>query len=259
MSKKHKIGLALSGGGVKGFAHAGAIKAMEEKNIHPDIISGTSAGAIVGALYSAGYSPDEICSLFKQKDFNDFVEITLPKSGLFATEGFLKFLRQSIEYENLEELPIPLVVTSTNLDKGVSVTFDNGNIAERVMASACIPVIFKPVIIDGNKYVDGGIFKNFPVSPIRDSCQFVIGVNASPLTTEKYSDNIVAIAERSYHFMFKANTLGDKAMCDIVVEVENVMQYKIFDLKKVDIIFEQGYLAMKKALENNNKIPTKAV
>ncbi len=84
MNKKHKTGLALSGGGVKGFAHAGAIKAMEEKGIYPDIISGTSAGAIVGALYSAGYSPDEICSLFKQKDFNDFVEITLPKSGLFC-------------------------------------------------------------------------------------------------------------------------------------------------------------------------------
>lgn len=258
MKHKHKIGLALSGGGVKGFAHAGAIKAMEEQGIRPDIISGTSAGAIVGALYSSGYSPDDICSLFKQKDFNDFVKITLPKSGLFATESFLKFLRQSIKYENLEDLPTPLVVTATNLDKGTSITFDKGNIAERVMASACIPVIFKPVIIKGNKFVDGGIFKNFPVSPIRDLCEFIIGINASPLTTEKYSDNIVAIAERSYHFMFKANTFGDKAMCDIVVEVKNVMQYKTFDLKKVDIIFEQGYLAMKKALENNTNIPTKA-
>jgi NTE family protein len=210
MNKKHKIGLALSGGGVKGFAHAGAIKAMEEKEIHPDIISGTSAGAIVGALYSAGYSPDEICSLFKQKDFNDFVEITLPKSGLFATEGFLKFLRESIDYENIEELPIPLFVTSTNLDKGASVIFNKGNIAERVMASACIPVIFKPIVIDGNKFVDGGIFKNFPVSPIRNICEFVIGVNASPLTTEKYSDNIVAIAERSYHSCSKLILLETK-------------------------------------------------
>jgi NTE family protein len=250
MDKKYKTGLALSGGGVKGLAHAGAMKALEEHGIKPDIISGTSAGAIAGALYCAGYTPDQICTLFKKKDFNDFVEFTLPKSGLFATTGFVKFLEEHIEYENLEDLPIPLLVTTTNLDKGSSVTFTKGKLSRTVMASACIPVIFTPVEIENEKYVDGGIFKNFPVSPLRNLCEQVIGINASPLVTEKYSNNIVSIAERSYHFMFRANTLEDKKLCDILVEVESVMQYKTFDLKKVDIIYEQGYLATMEALKN---------
>ncbi len=252
MPKKYKIGIALSGGGVKGFAHAGALKAMEEKGIKPEIISGTSAGAIVGALYSSGYSPQEICDLFKKKDFNDFVEINMPKNGLFATNGFIKFLSNVIKYEKLEELPIPLFVTATNLDKGESTLFKEGDLSKTVMASACIPVIFNPVVISGSKYVDGGIFKNFPVSPIRDLCDFIVGINASPMITEKYSGNIIGIAERSYHFMFKANTVEDKKLCDILIEVESVMQYKTFDLKKVDIIFEQGYISMKNELEKNS-------
>ena len=110
---------------------------------------------------------------------------------------------------------------------------------------------FNPIEINGHLYADGGIFKNFPVSIIRDQCKKVIGINASPLVTEKYSKNIVGIAERTYHFMFRANTMEDKRMCDILVEVESVMQFKTFDLNKVDIIFQMGYEAMSSELKKN--------
>lgn len=253
--KRYKLGLALSGGGVKGFAHAGALKAMEEHGIRPDIISGTSAGAIVGALYSAGHTPDEICNLFKDKDFNHFVELNLPKNGLFRTTAFLKFLKENIRMKSFEELPVPLRIVATNLDEGKSVVFSEGELHRKIMASSCIPVIFNPVEIDGVSYADGGIFKNFPVSVIREDCETIIGINASPLVAEKYSKNIVGIAERTYHFMFRANTVEDKKMCDILVEVESAMQFKTFDLKKVDIIFEMGYQSMCKALETNKKRP----
>ena len=249
--KKYKLGLALSGGGVKGFAHAGALKAMEERGLRPDIIAGTSAGAIVGALYSAGHSPDHICELFKNKDFNHFVELNIPKNGLFRTTGFLKFLKDNIKMKNFEELPIPLYVVATNLDEGRSVVFSEGELHRKVMASSCIPVIFNPIEIDGINYADGGIFNNFPVSVIRESCERIIGINASPLIAEKYSKNIVGIAERTYHFMFRANTVEDKRLCDILVEVESAMQFKTFDLKKVDVIFQMGYEAMIKALDIN--------
>ncbi len=247
--KRYKIGLALSGGGVKGFAHAGALKALEEYSIKPDIISGTSAGAVVAVLYSAGYSPDQICDLFYNKDFNDFVELNIPKCGFFGTAGFIAFLKKHINYELIEELPIPVRIVATDLDNGRSVTFSDGELHKRVMASACVPIVFTPVDIDGTKYVDGGIFKNFPVSVIRDECDFVIGVNASPLVTEKYKKNIVGIAERSYHFMFRANTIEDKKLCDILVETDSVMQFKTFDLKQVKVIFNTGYEEMKRALD----------
>lgn len=252
--KKYSIGLALSGGGVKGFAHAGALQALEEEGIKPDIISGTSAGAIVGALYSSGISPKDICKIFSDKDFNDFIELNIPKSGLFGTSGFIKFLKENIKFQNLEELPIPLKIVATDLDNGKSVVFDKGNLHHRVMASACVPIIFTPVDIDGTKYVDGGIFKNFPVSTIRDECDCIIGINASPLVSEKYSKNIVGIAERSYHFMFRANTIEDKRMCDILCEVESVMQFKTFDLKRVKTIYEMGYSAMQKSIKDHKKL-----
>lgn len=236
-----KIGVALSGGGAKGFAHAGALKALEEIGIKPHIISGTSAGAVVGALYSHGLTPDDILMLFKNKDYNDFLELNIPTSGLFSTGKFISFLEKEISTKRLEDLPIPLYVTTTNLDRGISETFCSGNLHKIVMASACIPVLFTPVTIDGERYVDGGIFKNLPVSPIVDKCDLIIGINASPLITESYNNNILSIAERSYHFMFRANTIADKALCDILVEVQSVMQYGTYDLKKVEIIFEKGY------------------
>ncbi|HBY00977.1 MAG TPA: phospholipase [Rikenellaceae bacterium] len=252
MEYKYKLGLALSGGGVKGFAHAGALKALEEAGIRPDVIAGTSAGAIVAALYSAGHSPDEICSLFKGRYFNDFVELNIPKNGFFGISGFSKFLKKNICYKTFEELPIPIYVVATDLDNGRSITFSSGELHKKIIASACVPVVFNPIEIDGIHYVDGGIFKNFPVSVIRDKCETIIGINASPLSAERYSKNIVGIAERTYHFMFRANTVEDKKMCDIVVEVENVMQFRTFDLQKVDVIFEMGYKAMKNSLEVNS-------
>ncbi|MEN6619169.1 MAG: patatin-like phospholipase family protein [Rikenellaceae bacterium] len=252
MSEKYKLGLTLSGGGVKGFAHAGALMAMEELGLKPNVISGTSAGAIVGALYSSGQSPDSIRKIFKTKYFNNFVELTIPKSGLFGTADFIKFLKDNILVETFEELQIPLKVVATDFDNGKSVVFSSGELSRRIMASACVPVFFNPIEIDGVHYVDGGIFKNFPVSVIRKSCEKMIGINVSPLITKKYSKTIVGIAERSYHFMFRANTVEDKRLCDVLVEVEQAMQFKVYDLKKVDLIFKLGYNAMKEAILNNN-------
>lgn len=248
---KYNIGLALSGGGVKGFAHAGALKALEERGIIPDIIAGTSAGAVVAALYAGGNSPEKIVNLFNDKAFNNFVELNIPKNGLFKPTGFVQLLKSNIKARTFEELKIPIKVVSTNLDEGRYEVFSEGDLIKKVTSSACVPVIFNPIEINGHLYADGGIFKNFPVSVIRDQCRKVIGINASPLVTEKYSKNIVGIAERSYHFMFRANTMEDKRMCDILVEVESVMQFKTFDLNKVDIIFQMGYEAMSSELEKN--------
>ncbi len=248
----HNLGLVLSGGGVKGFAHAGAIKALEERGIVPDIIAGTSAGAVVAALYAGGNSPERILDLFKDKDFNYFVELNIPKNGLFKPTGFVQLLKSNISARTFSELKMPIKVIATNLDEGRYEVFTDGDLIKRVTASACVPVIFNPMEINGRLYADGGIFKNFPVSVLRDECKKIIGVNASPLVTEKYSKNIVGIAERSYHFMFRANTLEDKKMCDILVEVESAMQFKTFDLKKVDVIFEMGYKAMNSALDKKS-------
>lgn len=248
--KKHKVGLALSGGGAKGFAHLGAFRLLEECGIKPDIISGTSAGALAGVLWADGYSSEEIIDMFTGREFSEFASPQIPKSGLFEMKRMRKFLEKHLRAKNFEDLQIPLIVIATNLDKGERHEFKSGPLIDTIVASCSIPIIFSPVLIDGCHYVDGGLFCNFPVANIRDDCQRVIGVNVSPLIPQKYKQTIWSIAERSYHYMFRANTLEDRQLCDILIETSQVGAYKTFDLDNVKQIADIGYNAALEAFRN---------
>ncbi len=248
-SKPYRIGIALSGGGIKGLCHAGVLKALEEHGIKPDIISGVSAGAVVGALYADGYSPDEIARLFEDISFRHMTKIKITNGGLFKIDAFQKFLMRSLRAKTFEELKIPLRVVATNLDKGVSATFSSGRLIDPVIASCCVPVLFIPKLIAGVHYVDGGVLKNFPVSTIRDDCDKVIGINASPMVADKYRPSILNVAARSYHFMFKANILHDKELCDLLIEPLDMGNYDTFGVDKGREIFELGYRSTKEMLQ----------
>ncbi len=253
----YRLGLALSGGGAKGFAHLGVFKIMEESGLKPDIIAGTSVGALMGALYADGYSAEEITLMFSGREFSEFAQLQLPKSGLFDSRRFSDFLKRHLRTKKIEDLSVPLVIVATDLDNGTSHEFRSGNIVEAVTASCSIPIIFNPVVINGTHYVDGGLFRNFPVTNIREECERVIGVNVSPLVPQKYKQTILHIAERSYHYMFRANTLKDRLLCDVLIEAEEFGMYKTFDLENVELIARIGYDAAAKAFEkvvNENKI-----
>jgi NTE family protein len=238
---KYKIGLALSGGGIRGISHAGALLAMEELNIKPEIISGVSAGAIVGALYADGYNPLQIARLFENISFSKMTKFDVPEGGFFNIASFEKFLGKKLRSKSFEELSIPLRVVATNFDKAESEVFSQGNLLKPVIASCSVPVLFVPQKIRNNHYVDGGLLKNFPVSTIRDECDLVIGVNAGPLTTPGYKLNIMDVALRTYHFMYRSNILADKEICDIIIETANIYDYDFFDTDKIAEIFELGY------------------
>lgn len=249
-SKQYELGLALSGGGAKGFAHLGVFRLLEECGLKPDIISGTSAGSLAGVLYADGYKSDEIKEIFKGKEFSEFARVQVPKAGLFDMCRMKSFLEKHLRAKRIEDLEIPMVIVATDLDNGVSREFRQGPIPEAVMASCCVPIIFSPVEIDGIHYVDGGLFRNFPVSNIRKECNKVIGVNVSPLIPLKYKQTIGYIAERSYHYMFRANTMEDRALCDLLIETESASAYKMFDLENVDQISKIGYEAAVNAFTN---------
>ncbi|GHT34209.1 hypothetical protein AGMMS49574_21280 [Bacteroidia bacterium] len=239
--KKYRLGLALSGGGAKGFAHIGVLKMLEECRLMPDIISGTSAGSIVGVLYADGYSADKIQELFTGREFSEFAHLQIPKDGIFDSNRFCKFLKRHLRAKRFEDLKIPLVVVATDLDKGRSHEFRTGPLVDAVVASCSIPIIFSPVEINGTHYVDGGIFRNFPVSTIRDECERIIGVNVSPFIQQKYKQTLWGIAERTYHYLFRANTVEDRLKCDVLIETEDVDGYKTFDLENVATIVGVGY------------------
>ncbi|MEA4984353.1 hypothetical protein SDC9_35392 [bioreactor metagenome] len=242
----HKIGLALSGGGIRGISHAGVLMAMEELNIKPEIISGVSAGSIVGALYADGHKPLEIAQMFEDISFKKMTKLDVPDGGFFSIAPFARFLGRKLRAKTFEELNIPFRVVATNFDTGVPETFSEGNLLKPVMASSSIPVLFTPQKINNNYYVDGGLLKNFPVSTIRNECDLLIGINVGPLVAQKYKVNIMDVAFRTYHFMFRANTLADKAICDILIEPENIYDFDLFETDKVMEIFDLGY---RKAME----------
>lgn len=262
--KPYKIGLALSGGGAKGFAHLGVFQFLNECALKPDIISGTSAGSVAGALFADGYSPEEIREFFTGREFSEFAELQIPKTGLFDMSRFKAFLKAHLRTKRIEDLPIPMVIVATDLDNGRSKEFRSGNLADAVVASCSMPIIFSPVVINGVHYVDGGLFQNFPVMNIRHECEYVIGVNVSPLMPQKYKQTLFHIAERSYHYMFQANTLEDRQACDVLIEAKEVGLYKTFDLNNIDSIAQIGYEASVQAFskvlaENKSVVVVKAL
>ncbi len=240
--RPYTVGLALSGGGARGVAHAGAIKAMLEVGLKPDIVAGVSAGAIVAAMYSAGMAPEDMVAIFANGKFSDFAEFAVPRDGFFRMDGFRNMLEKTIPYANIEDLPIPTVITATDFDNGRRVAFETGPLAERVCASCSIPIVFKPVTIDGVRYVDGGVLDNMPAWAIRSRCRFLVGVNCSPVSSAgDMKTNIVSIALHSYELMMKNNSAADQSLCDMLITTDQIADYKVFDLQGLEKVFETGY------------------
>ncbi|MCM1292201.1 MAG: patatin-like phospholipase family protein [Bacteroides sp.] len=240
----YKVGLALSGGGARGFAHCGAIQAMLEVGLKADIIAGVSAGSVVAVMHAAGIPPREMLDMFVELKFNDLAKWSMPKGGFFRLDKFKKFLRKNIPYKRLEQLPVPTVVCATDYRAGRKVAFSTGDLADCVAASCCVPIVFSPVMIKGVGYVDGGVLSNLPAWAIRNRCKFLVGVNCSPATSEDVpSDNVVRMAMRSYQLMSRNNMVTDMKMCDMLVNVDDVADYSVFDLKGITGVFDSGYNA----------------
>lgn len=248
---RYKLGLSLSGGGAKGFAHLGVIKAMDELGIRPNIISGTSAGALAGALYADGNKPDDILSFFQNKGFKEFAELTIPQTGIFKTDRFKEFLKRHLKSKTFDELKIPLKIIATDIVEGKSVILEKGSLIQAIIASCAYPIVFTPAQIDGVHYIDGGLFENFPVRTIRNLCDTIVGVNVSPLTKQKYKNSLLYIAERSFHYISVSNTLLDRTLCDILIETNRLSDFAMFSLDHATEIFDIGYeIGLKKLKES---------
>jgi len=238
---RYKVGFVLSGGFIKGFAHLGAIQALLEHDIRPDILSGVSAGALAGALFADGNEPYQVLELFKGLRFRDLTNLVLPKTGFFEMSELIDFLKANLRAKRIEDLPLPMVITATDFDHGRSVHFRQGPLAECIAASCSVPILFNPMRIDDTNYVDGGVLMNLPVSSIRDCCETVVAINVSPFVTSEYKMNIVSIAERAYNFMFRSNTVPERLKADLLIEPTNLYEFSDTDLNKTEEIFMRGY------------------
>ena len=247
--EKYDVGVVLSGGGTRGFAHLGVLKALEESNIKPDIISSVSAGSVVGALYADGKTPEEILKVLTSKKLFTYLEITIPKTGLVKMSGFEKTLKKLLKAENFEDLSIPLKVFAVNMNTAKYTCFEKGPLAIAVKASSSIPIIFQPVEINDELFTDGGLINNFPVEALEGKCKRIIGVNVNPLGVKRNLDNLKIIAERTFQINIRSHTLERKHKCDLFIEPEGLDDYGLIDLSGANEVFDLGYKTAKKLIK----------
>ncbi len=248
---QYKIGLALAGGGARGFAHLGVLRALEEFGIKPDLISGTSAGSLAGAFYADGYSPKEIIELFDDVKFRELVTTAIPRNGFFKMNGLGDFLAKHLRAKTFEELKTPLRVMVSDIEKGEKVLFDQGELIPPILASCAFPIMFEPIKIGERHFVDGGLFENLPATAIRKDCSYVIGVNVSPLCPLKYERSFKYVVERSLHYLMVSNSLVDRELCDYLIESVDIGSYPLFDMSKSHEVYELGYTVASTYLKKN--------
>ncbi len=251
--KKYKWGLVLSGGGMRGAAHAGVIKALEEHGIEPGVVAGASAGAIAGSLYAGGHSWATVLELFENPAMFKWSLIGHRKAGFIDSDQFVPVFTRYFPEDSFEALKKPLYITATDIENGRSRIFSSGQLIRPILASAAYPLVFTPVKIEGTLYADGGIMNNFPVEPLLDQCEQLIGVYVNPVLLRKMPakafDSGLDIAERAYQLSVARDVAHKFSHCAITICPEPLAEYGTFDLLKADEIFDIGYKAGKKALK----------
>ncbi len=240
---KLKTGLVLSGGGARGVAHVGVLKALDELGVEIDCISGTSAGALVGALYAHGLKPDAILELIKRVGFFKSVRPAWALTGIFNMDGLKELLQKNIPGNSFQRLSIPLTVAATDIRKGKIQYFSEGELIPAILASCSIPAIFNPVNFNSNLYVDGGLMDNLPVKPIRNQCDFIIGSHCNHISPDVDVANMKSVIERSLLVAIYSNTEVSRGMCDVFIEPPRMDRFSSLDLSKTQTqeIFDFSY------------------
>ena len=177
--KSKSIGLVLSGGGVRGMAHIGVLRAMQEHGISAKMVSGSSVGALIAALYANGNSIADMLSFFKETPLFRYNFLTILKPGLVNTERYISIFKGYFPEDDFANLERELFVVATNLQKGEEEFFSSGELIRPLLASAALPPVFSPVNINNSMYGDGGIMNNFPLEPVKGKVDFMIGSNVS--------------------------------------------------------------------------------
>ncbi|HCZ17492.1 MAG TPA: esterase [Candidatus Accumulibacter sp.] len=217
-AKPVKLALALGGGAARGFAHVGVIKTLESQGIFPDIIVGTSAGAVVGALYAAGNSGFQLQKLAHRLDETKISDWSLPDRGVLKGESLQQFVNEAVGQRPLEALKKPFGAVATDLRSGESIVFRTGNTGMAVRASATVPGVFQPVRIGGREYVDGGLSSLIPVQAARQmGADVVIAVDISAVPGNQPVRSTFDILMQTFTIMGQSLARYELKEADVVI------------------------------------------
>jgi len=248
-----KVGIVLSGGGIRGTAHLGVLKALTNAGVKISHISGTSAGSIVGAFFAAGIDPEETLEIFMRTKLLRFIRPAVGSLGLIGIEQTSNLLKTYFPDDLIENLNIPLTITATNFSEGNLVYFDKGPLIRAIQASCCIPGIFRPIMIDGQMFVDGGILNNFPVEPLLNNCDFIIGSSCNHLKAVSKITNITSLVARAGLMSVNKDMEQKGAFCNILIEPKGMGEISTFDMKKAETIYWLAYEETLKTLRGNEQ------
>lgn len=245
---KPRIALALGGGAARGFAHIGVIKVLESHGIVPDIIVGTSAGAVVGSLYAGGFDPFQMQKLAQQLDEKVFADWTLGGRGFLKGEALQEFINQHLNRRPLEKLNKPFATVATDLSNGERIVFRSGDTGTAVRASAAVPGIFQPTPVRGRSYVDGGLSSPVPVLAARElGADIVIAVDISAKPEGQPTDSVTAVMWQTITIMGGVIGKNELKEADIVIR-PNLPYVKSWDFTARNDAMLEGERAAQNAL-----------
>lgn len=241
--KQHRLGLVLSGGGVKGAAHIGVLKALEEHKIQPTFVSGTSAGALAGAFYACGYTAEDVLKLMTENNFFKLGAFTWAQPEMLNAEKFLSVFCSYFENKTFEQLPLELQVATTDIIEGTLKVFNSGPILKPILASCAFPFVFAPIKIGKSLYADGGIINNFPIEGVAAKTDTILGVYVSPLRkiTQNNLTSAIDVADRAYRISNRFESINKLKQCTWVINPPELEQYGTFTLSKIREIYDLGY------------------
>ncbi len=257
-AKPLRIGLALGGGAAKGFSHIGVIKMLAAQGIKVDMVAGTSAGAVVGAIYAGtgdAYQLQKIAMSLDKSELSDWKVPFSGNGGVLKGEKLQNFINQKVGNRTLQNLKIPFAAVATNLATGERIVFRSGNTGLAVRASAAIPNVFEPVVIGKQTYVDGGLSSPVPVSALKEmGANFVIAVDISAKPTAEKSSGFFAVFDQTFNIMSLSALKQELAQADVVIR-PNVLSHSStdFDDREKSIlegeqITQSQMVAIKKAI-----------
>lgn len=244
------LGLVLSGGGARGVVHIGVLRALLEAGIQPDCVAGTSAGAIVGALYAAGHSPAKMLEFFETIRPIHPSYFAFKQSGFLDTRKLEPHFRRYWPDDSFAALRRRLFVVATDLLHARPVVFDSGELIRPLLASAAVPFVYAPTEIAGTWYCDGGVADNFPARLLTGLCAPILGVHASPLSSvaRPALGSALAVAERALEIGMFLHAQSQFALCDLVLRPPATNGFTLFDTKHVRAIEALGYEAAQAAM-----------
>ena len=216
---KATVALALGGGASKGFAHIGIIKVLKENNIPVKIVTGTSAGSIVGSMYASGMSPDRLELEAEILGKTDLVDLTLSTSGFIKGEKLQNYINRKVGNRPMQQFPIKFAAVATDFESGKPVVFNVGNAGQAVRASASIPNVFQPVVIGNRKYVDGGLSQPVPVSAAKKmGANFIIAVDISARPAKNVSQGMFSYLDQTFNVMSQTALRQELGQANVVIK-----------------------------------------